>query len=130
MPGIVRAARTRLGVGRDLFLEPLQARFILHIDLHHPRGLVLLGDGLRQGGLEGIAQLRHIRRGARLGPGRSQFKQGADAHAILEQKGAARRVVFHPGQQIGERRRALIQLPDLSRGHRRILRWLFHPGGR
>ena len=128
MPGVVRGAHTRLGVGRDLLLKTAQARFILHIDLHHPGRLVLLGDGLRQRGLEGIAQLRHIRRGARLGPGRGQFKQGADAHAILEQKGAARRVVFHPGQQIGERRRALIQLFDLPRGHRCVFRVCVHPG--
>ena len=99
-------------------LETLQARFVLDIDLQDPGGIVLFGDGIGQCGLDGIAQLRHECRGARLGTGRGQLEQGTDTDPVLQQKGAALRVVLHPGQQIGKGRRAFIQRLDLSRGDR------------
>ena len=100
--------------------EALQTRFVLDVDLHDPGRIVLFRNGVGQRGLDGIAQLGHELRGARLGTGRGQLEQGTDTDAVLQHERATPRVVLHPGQEIGKGRRAFIQAFDLSGGDRRI----------
>ncbi len=49
--------------------------------------------------------------------GRGQFEHGTDTESILQEKGAARRAVFHPWEVIGKGRLAFVYPLELSRGN-------------
>ena len=82
--GIGRVPRTGLCIGRHVLLKTLQARFILHVHLQNPRGIVFFGNRIGQCGLDGVTQLRHELRSPRFGTGRGQCEQGAHTDAVLQ----------------------------------------------
>ena len=85
------------------------ACLVLGIELNYPGVLVEFVEGILQRVLQRIACLPQPGQFAPFGADRGQLEEGRHGLAVLEQHALRLRQVFHPGQQIGEGWRHLVE---------------------
>ncbi|MNM90547.1 hypothetical protein D3C81_1028130 [compost metagenome] len=112
------ALSTWLQIARQGMQIVVPACFVLRVELDHPGVVVQLVKRVLQGVFERIARLPQPSQLAALGADRLQLEEGRHRLPVLQQHGLRAGQVLHPGQQVRERRRHVVQrcVVGLGRG--------------